>query len=66
MTFKVSNIQAFIEELSVICVENHISMPSNIEQKSVRNYLTVKLDDMFIARLNKANPFAMDRLYKLT
>jgi len=66
MTFKVSNIQAFIEGLGVICVENHISMPSNIEQKSVRNYLTVKLDDMFIARLNKANPFAMDRLYKLT
>lgn len=66
MTFKVNNVQAFLDELKAICLENSISMPSNIERKSVRNYNIVKLDDGFIARLNKVNPLAMDQLYKLS
>lgn len=65
MTFKVSSVQAFMDELKAICLQNHISMPSNIEQRSVRNYNIVKLDDAFITRLNKVNPLAMDQLYKL-
>ncbi len=66
MTFKVNNVQAFLDELKAICLENSISMPSNIERKSVRNYNIVKLDDGFIARLNQVNPLAMDQLYKLS
>lgn len=43
-----------------------MSVPSNIEQRSVRNYNIVKLDDAFIGRLNKVNPLAMDQLFKLS
>ena len=65
MTFKVSSVKAFIDGLAVVCLENCISMPSNIEHKSVGRYITVKLDDVFISRLNKVNPLAMNKLYKL-
>jgi hypothetical protein len=65
MTFKVSSVKAFTDGLGVICLENCISMPSNIVHKSVGRYITVKLDDVFISRLNKVNPLAMDKLYKL-
>jgi hypothetical protein len=65
MTFKVNSVKAFTDGLAAICLENCISMPSNIEQKSVGRYITVKSDDVFISRLNKVNPLAMDKLYKL-
>jgi len=65
MTFKVSSVEAFIDGLAAICLENCISMPSNVEHKSIGLYITVKLDDVFISRLNKVNPLAMDKLYKL-
>lgn len=66
MTFKVTSVQAFLDELKAICLENSMSVPSHIEQRSVRNYNIVKLDDAFIARLNKVNPLAMDQLFKLS
>jgi hypothetical protein len=66
MTFKVKSVQAFMDELKAVCLENCGSIPSNIAQKSSGNYNIVKLDDAFIARLNKLNPLAMDQLYKLS
>jgi hypothetical protein len=66
MTFKVNSVQGFIDNLARVCLQNNVQIPSQFQHKPFGKHFLVQLEDTFISKLNKANPRAVDELYKIS